>query len=114
MPDAPRLFARLPDAAVGPVFDMLREQCEGGSAYSPPPAGSDPMAAVRAHLRTLSPVQLEAAFKAARRQLTPPLAPRSPDAMRAVGIGGGLPGGRIGRAPTYETLFSEHARALGR
>lgn len=108
-----RLFNRLPDAAVGPVFDMLRERLEGGRDYVPPPAAPE-MAAVRAHLRTLSPAQLEAAYKAQSRKLAPPLAPRSPDAMRAVAVGGGLPGGRIGRAPTYETLFAEHARALGR
>lgn len=83
-----RLFNRLPDAAVGPVFDMLREQLEGGRDYVPQPAAPDPHAALREHLRTLTPQQAEALYKSQVRKLAAQPVPRSQDLMRSLGMGG--------------------------
>ena len=114
--EAPRpLFARVPDEAVGTLYAVLREQCEGGSAYVPPAAGADPMRELRARLKTLTPAQLEVEYKALRRQLagTPPTRGAA-DPMRSLAIGGGRPARGIERGPTYEQMFAERVRGFGR
>jgi hypothetical protein len=115
--DDPRpLFSRVPDQAVGPLYALLRERCEGGADYTPPAPGSDPMQELRQRLKQMTPAQLEVEYKALRRQLAgTPVTRGAADPLRALGIGaGGIRGGSVERGPTYEQLFAERARGFGR
>lgn len=116
MSDDPRpLFARVPDEAVGTLYAVLREQCEGGANYTPPPPGADPMRELRERIQQMTPAQLEVEYKALRRHLagTPPTR-GAVDPMRGLAIGGGIRGGSVSRRPSYEQLFIERARGFGR
>jgi hypothetical protein len=83
---------RLPDAAVGAAFELLRNQCEGAPGYVPPPPADDPMKAIRVHVKSLNREQLEAAYKECTKKLSAPVVHRATDTMRQLAIGGGHPG----------------------
>ena len=114
--DDPRpLFARVPDEAVGTLYAVLRERCEGGANYTPPAPGSNPMQEFRSRLKSLSSSELDRAYKEYRRQLAGTPATRgAADPTRELTVGGGIRGGSVSRGPTYEQMFAERARSLGR
>lgn len=105
MSDERPLFARLPDESVDAVYGMLRDRLEGGRDYTPPAAGSDPLAAVREHVRSMTPQQVEAAYKAAVRKLAPAPVPRPTDVLRSMGVGGMHPAAAVA---------NRYMRTLGR